>query len=278
MHHRWNLHLAVAFAGLFLTCVIPARAADPQTKRITTPERRVDGVNQGQKGFWMEYDEYVYRYDPWPDNLKKTYKDLFGTLPNLDHLIMQIHHKERTLEQVLAQFKQLKGALDATNNNPYKTSFGGNVTFNTQSIDFGLVDKYYGPNWKGEHEDKRPLMAALYASNTPMSTYYPNLSATGKEVQRPVTASCFIEISRLARIIEIIDAGIPLPTNRLQGAYFGVSTSNSVTNQIYNIELTRDNLRARMDQIFQEVGRTNSKKEPQRTKSGMGLDTYIPVD
>lgn len=286
MRHLHVVRVLAALVGLSLAASFPAMAAKPSSTpappkemKLESERRYTPDENQGQKGFWIEHEEYSYRYDPWPEQLIKAYETLFKSKPDLKPLIMAIHRKEKTLDQVLSQFKDLKDALSATDNNPYYHIGGGERSFVFQYVDFDLIDKHFGSAWIGTFEDKRPIVAGMYASKVPMSVYYPNLDINGLEVKRPITSSCFVEVSRIARVIEAMDAGIPMPTTSFKGCYLGPRLKNNyATNMSYSIALTRESLETKMRAIYQEAIRTNSKGKPYTSYSDIGLGAYIPVN
>lgn len=274
MRHRRDIRLAAALVGLALACAIPAQAADPLIKRIETEQRRIPGENQGQAGFWLEHEEYAYRYDPWPEKVVQTYQDLFGKgvgRAGLDPLIGRIHRKELTLEAVLTAIRALKGALDAVDNNPMWHWSDVNPTFSSQSLDFALLDKHFGKAWHGQHEDKRPILQALYASDKTMDQTYGSWNSV-HDIKHPITTSAFVELTRLARIIEAMDLEIPLPVREMRGEYLTKKGTSGAEGDRYRLALNRRDLVTKMQQIYQMAVNTNSKQRHSTSGDGSNVN------
>ncbi|HEY9899489.1 MAG TPA: hypothetical protein V6D00_09935 [Pantanalinema sp.] len=251
MRHRRDIRLIAALAGLTLAGSFPALAAAPVSKRIESERRQIPAVNQGQKGYWVEYEEYTYRYDPWREELLKVYKELFKvetSFEALDRLIQRVHRGEMTSDQGLAAIRALHQALSANRNNP-KAIYGitipngtSPITIDTQPVEFELIDKHFGAVWQGGYDDKRKTMELIYAKGHYQYNAYKR--------SRPITASTFAEVSRLARIIESIDLGIPFPVSTLMGEVLAKRGKYDASGQSYSMAITRENLVAKMKELF----------------------------
>lgn len=269
--------LATAWIVPMMVLLAPPRAVAQGAieKVIETPERRIAGENQGQKGFWLEKEVYTYRYDPWPEQVVKTYQDLFGPKagrPELEALIGRIHRKELSLEGALAAMRDLKGALDAVDNNPMWHLSDVNPTFGSQAIDFSLLDRHFGPSWQGLHEDKRPILLSLYGSQKTMRETYPAGLTTVHDVKHPITTSAFVELTRLARIVAAMDLSIPLPAHELRGEYLRKKRTYEADGDRYRLPLTRDALLGKMQQIYQMAVNTDSTQRHPSSNDGANVN------
>lgn len=249
--HRWQLSLSRSLIALSVLSAGAAFAASPAEKVMKGPTAMTPAVNAGQKGFWAEYTEYSYKYVPVLNQLQELYRRVFGEAGNLpvesfEVLANKIASGQMTFAQAEATVNLMKQMTDQSSSAPRSTD--GPWNYGGKSVNFPAVEKLFGIAWKGQYGDKHEWLTTKYEHLVTDKPIYTVTSA-------PNTTSCFIEVSRLARLYEMVDSGYPLPNLRISGNFMAFYDYHP-----YSIPLTKEAILAKVREVYK-----------------WGVDTYSPI-
>lgn len=279
-------HLGFPRAGrlpaLVLACAIAGTASvawAAQTRIERGAETITPGTNNGEEGYWVEWDEYTYTEalalfnelasvltpeerraaeaelkklggSPTLDDLKKLIEKY--SIGALRDMYVSIFGSAPSTSALNAMKKRIAdGQLTLSQARAALTEIkslmdlggtppaGGGRTLYVSSIDKVLGVTSWGPSWR----DKKQWLGIGNVSTTTGYRRYYN------------TASSMVEAGRLARIIELLDLGLAEPGMSMNGGHYAFSQWYG-----YSVPVSRASLLARLQTVYQ-----------------LGIDTYSPI-
>jgi hypothetical protein len=205
----------VVFLGALIALGSPAFAAGD--KVVRGPNTVTPGSNGGKTGFWVSYHEYTLR----------DFSAEFTHLLGWD-----------------GRATKLSGV--PTSSSTHAPSYDNKDVEFDHDIDFSAINKVLGnPSYVGQHGNKLDWI----------KDYGVNTGHGFKIRDRGNTASSLLEAGRLARIYQLLEAGVQ-PIQATMSGYHAAYYQD----QSYSIPLTKEAVLAQLKRVF-----------------AMGIDTYSPI-
>lgn len=251
-----------------------------QTRVERGNESITAGTNNGQEGYWVEWDEYTYTetlalFNELAANLSDSERAAaeaelksLGSTPTLDQLRALIDKyavgalrdmytsifgkapdttslnamKKRIADGqlTLAQAKAALTEMKQLMDLGGTPAYGGGRTLYVSSIDKVLGVTSWGPSWR----DKKSWLGVGSQTTTTSYQRYYN------------TASSMVEAGRLARIIELLDMGLADPGVTMNGGHYAFGQWQGYS----SLAVSRSALVTRLQNVYQ-----------------MGIDTSSPI-